>query len=248
MTAESSLELRTETRSGCCVVRAVGVLDTTTYRTLRDLLVKLTVEQPDAVIVDLDGLHVAHQTALTVFSATWLWVSTWPAVPILLVATTERHRDLLGGAISRYTPAYPTMAAALAAARRPPARRRAGLDLPASTVSSRVARAFVRETCATWDLSAHAPVAETLATELVDNVAMHVGTGAQLRLELRRGLLTVAVRDDSPTPAVLRERLGFDTRGNGLRIVADFARAWGCTPQLNGGKVVWATLRCGETH
>ena len=82
----------------------------------------------------------------------------------LLVATTERHRGLLGGAISRYTPVYPTMADALAAARRPPARRRAGLDLPASTVSSRV------------------------------------------------------------------------------------ARAWGCTPQLNGGKVVWAALRCDETH
>lgn len=54
-----------------------------------------------------------------------------------------------------------------------------------------------------------------------------------------RGHLTVAVRDESQHPAVLRERLPGDRRGNGLRIVADMARVWGCAPCLGGGKVVF---------
>jgi hypothetical protein len=239
---ESSIQAVTETRFGCRLVRPVGVLDASTYRQLRDLLVKLAVEQPEAVIVDLDELHVDHETALTVFSSAWMWTSTWPAVPILLVATAEPRRALLSGAISRYTPHFPTIDDALAAASRPPARRRASLDLAAAPTSSRVARVFVREICAEWDMSAYLFSAEVVATELVDNVTKHAGTGSQLRLELRKRLLTIAVRDDSPHPAILRERVGTDPRGNGLRIIADLSRAWGCSPHLDGGKVVWAAL------
>jgi hypothetical protein len=242
--AVSPIDARTETRSGCRVVRPVGVLDSTTYRWLRDLLVKLAVEQPDAVVVDLDELRIDRETALTVFSSAWMQTSTWPAVPILLVATDEPRRAFLRGAISRYTPSYATIDEALTAASHPPARRRTSLDLLATPISSRVARVFVREICAEWDIATITPTAGTVATELVENVTRHVGSNSQIRLELRGHLLTVSVRDGSPQPAVLHERVGGDRRGNGLRIVADLASAWGCSPHLNGGKVVWVALSC----
>jgi hypothetical protein len=242
--AESWIDVATETRSGCRLVRPVGVLDATTYRWLRDLLVKLAVEQPEAVVVDVDELRIGHETALTAFSSAWMRISTWPAVPILLVATRAAQRALLAGAISRYVPHYSTVDDALAAAGGPPARRRANLDLAAGPASSRVARVFAREICAEWGLSPCASGAEVVATELVDNVAKHAGTGSDIRLELRKKLLTVAVRDGDPRPAVLRERVGADRRGNGLRVVAGLARAWGCSPHLYGGKVVWAALSC----
>jgi anti-sigma regulatory factor (Ser/Thr protein kinase) len=224
------------------VVRPTGILDGTTYRWLRDLLMKLAVEQPEAVIVDLDELRVDHETSLTVFSSAWMQVGQWPGVPILLVATAGAQRALLHGAISRYTPYYATITGALGAARRPPLRRRASLDLAATPASSRVARAFVRETCQSWGISAQVSGAKAVATELVDNVTMHAGTESRILLELRNRLLTISVRDGSPRPAVLRERIGDVRRGNGLRIVADLAQAWGCAPNLAGGKVVWVAL------
>jgi anti-anti-sigma regulatory factor len=242
--AEPSIDARTELRAGCCVVRPTGVLDGTTYRWLRDLLVKLAVEQPVAVVVDLDELRVEHETALTVFSSAWMRVSQWPGVPILLVATAGAQRALLSGAISRYTPTYATVGEALIAAGRPPRHRRASLDLEATPTSSRVARAFVRETCHDWGLAGCVSDAEVVATELVDNVTRHAGTGSRIRLELRNTLLTIAVRG-SPRSAVLRERTGTVRWGNGLRIVAGLSRAWGCSPHLTGGKVVWAVLACG---
>ncbi|MFL6140629.1 MAG: ATP-binding protein [Labedaea sp.] len=242
--AESSIDGSTGIRSGCCVLRLTGVLDGTTYRWLRDLLVKLAVEQPVAVIVDLDDLRVEQETSLTVFSSVWMQVNQWPGVPILLVASAGSQRARLGGAISRFTPCYAAVGDAVIAAGQPPARRRATLELEAATTSSRVARAFVRETCQEWGVSAHASDAEAVAIELVDNVSVHAGTTSRIRLELRNKLLTIAVRDGSPRPAVLRERIGTEHWGNGLRIIAELSRAWGCSPELNGGKVVWAVLAC----
>lgn len=240
---ESFLDVRTTTRDDCFLARPVGTLDGTTYRWLRDQLVKLAMEEPKALIVDLVELHIDRETMLTAFSAAWMRVSTWPGVPILLVAGTEPQRSLLRGAISRHTPCYATVAEALAAADNPPPWRRASVALEATPTSNRVARAFVRHTCQQWNVGVATTIdAVVVATELMDNVALHAGTGSEIRLEMRDRWLTVAVRDGSPHPAVLRERLGGDQRGNGLRIVAGLARTWGCSPRLGGGKVVWAVL------
>jgi anti-sigma regulatory factor (Ser/Thr protein kinase) len=227
------------------VVRAVGALDVTTYRLLRDALVKLAVEQPRAVIVDVTGLDLGRESALTVFVSAWLQVSDWPGVSILLAAGTERQRAVLRGAVSRYVPHHPTVAAAVAASSSPPHARRAVLDLAAVAVAARLARVFVRDTCGGWGLSHLVPAVAATATELVENAVRHAGTPAQLRLELRPRTLTVAVRDRSPVPAVLVERLPGEHGGNGMRIVSHLAAAWGCSPHLAGGKVVWANLLRG---
>jgi anti-anti-sigma regulatory factor len=241
VTGEERLDLRTRTLSGCSVVHAAGTLDATTYRQLRDTLVKLAVEQPTAVIVDIADLGIGSETALTVFVSAWMRVSDWPAVPILL-AVGPRRRPALRGAINRYIPHYPTVAEALTATDHPPRVRRAVLDLEVVSVASRQARAFVRDTCHDWGLSHRAPDAATVATELVDNVILHALAPAQLRLELRARTLTVAVRDGSPHPAIFHERTPGDHGGNGIRIVNDLTKVWGCTPDLDGGKVVWGNL------
>jgi hypothetical protein len=237
------IDVRTNTRSGCCVVRLDGVLDPTNYRWLRDMLVKLAVEQPEALVVDVDLLTVANETALTVFSAVWMRVCDWPGVAIMLVARTPSQQAMLSGAISRFVPCYPSVTEALAAADRPPVRRRASTDLESDPESSRVVRMFVRRVCEDWGILGEAvPDAIAVANELVDNAIQHTATPGEIRLELRHGTLTIAVRDGSSKPAMLHERVGGDRSGNGLRIVADIARTWGCSPHLSGGKVVWAAL------
>lgn len=79
-----------------------------------------------------------------------------------------------------------------------------------------------------------------VATELVENSLKHTDSAPTLRLELRCGLLSVAVTDGSPAPAVLRESR--EQPGGGLRLVAQTTRVWGCTLTLAGGKVVWSVL------
>lgn len=242
MTDASPITARTASRSGCLVTRLVGVLDSVTYLWVRDHLIKLAMEQPDAVVAELDELHVESETLLTAFSSAWLRVNTWPGVPVLLVTTGDADRAWLRGAIRNFTPCYATVDAALAAARHPPAHQWADLDLEATVASSRVARAFVRHICTKWDIPERIPDALLVATELVDNATRHAGTAVRIRLELRPGMLTIAVRDGCPRPAVRREQWGDHCRGNGLRIVAGLARTWGCNPDLSGGKIVWAAL------
>ena len=243
----SPIDVETVTRSGCCVVRLDGVLDATTYRWLRDTLVKLAMEQPEALVVDVDHLTITSETTLTVFSSAWMRVCDWPGVAILLVAGTKSQQAMLSGAISRFVPHYATVPEALAAAGRPPIRRRASMDLDAHPDSPRVARGYVRRVCEDWDIPAEVvPDAIAVANELVTNAIQHAATPSEIRLELRAGVLTIAVRDGSARPAMLHERTGGDRSGNGLRIVADIARTWGCLPHLSGGKVVWAVLSLGH--
>lgn len=246
MNDKSLIDVRTSTLSGCCVVRPVGVLDGTTYRWLRNILVKLAVEQPEALIVDLADLRLENQAALTVFSSVWMQVNEWPGVPILLVARDSADQVMVGGAISPFVRSFGTIDEALAAAVRPPTFRLAYLDLEPSSVSPRLARAFVRRLCDQWNVSVHLPAALAVVNELVDNTVVHAGTSCQVRVELRPRTLTIAVRDGSTHEAVLRERLDPTQGGNGLRIVAELAQAWGCSPHLSGGKVVWAALPCAR--
>jgi hypothetical protein len=130
--------------------------------------------------------------------------------------------------------------------RQPPARSRAVIELPPSSVSGRRARHFVRSTCERWKVTVMANDAMTIAVAFVENTLQHTNSAAFLRMELRRGLLTVAVSDDDPHPAVLHERAEGGVASSGLLLVAAIAKVWGCAPTMSGGKTVWATLRPPE--
>lgn len=225
----------------CLVLEPRGTLDAVTYRTFRDDLVKFAMDQPPAVIVVVDDLVIGSVYSLAAFSSAWLRVSDWPGVPILLVARDLALRDAIRRtAMARFVPVHDGIDAAIAASSDPPPCRRAEVDLVSVTASSRLARAFVRSTCQRWNVAGYVAEATDVATELVENAILHADTDLSLRLELRNGRLTVAVRDGCPREAVLRERTSVPA--GGLHLVAHLARAWGCAPDTRGGKVVWAVL------
>lgn len=226
---------------GCLVLVPDGRLDATTYRSFRDDLVKFAIEEPRAVIVVIDQLRIGSDALLTAFTSAWMRVSEWPGVPVLLVAERpEIRRAIADSAVARHLGIYDSLDAAFAGLADPPVRRRTEVELCPVPTSSRIARDFVHTTCRRWAVAGVTDGAAEVATELVENAIVHAATDFRVRLELSTGGLAVAVRDGSPKEAVLRERGG--EPANGLRLVAELARSWGCAPDSRGGKVVWAVL------
>lgn len=226
---------------GAAVVEPHGRLDVSSYGSLRTSLVKAATDEPRAVIVDLDGLAVPEQSALALFSSVHEQIAQWPGVPLLLAEPEHTHGRLRG--LGRFVPVYRSVLAAVAAIDDPPPRRIARRRLPNSLASSALARRFVLDVCSDWPVGRHAEEAMMIANELVENTLLHTYCAPSLRLELRRGLLTVAVYDDDPHHPRLVEPDVPDRRRSGLVLVAQLARAWGCAPTGSGGKVVWAVLR-----
>lgn len=243
MTGANHIQIAHTARAGCLVATVTGHLGSQSYRTVRDGLVKLAVEQPRALIVDIDELEVGSEPALTVFASAWSRVSIWPEVPILLVASDEVQRQRLRRrTVAHFVPVYRSVEEAIAAVRMPPRRRRRTAEYTPAIASSALARTFVRQTCEDWNCEEWLQDALCVASELVENAVKHAGTNLQLRLESRSGLLTIAVRDGDPHMAVIRQTAAGQPVGYGLQIVSDLARAWGSSPDLGGGKVVWAVL------
>ncbi|HEX3647916.1 MAG TPA: ATP-binding protein [Pseudonocardiaceae bacterium] len=223
------------------VLRPTGELDATTYRGFRNDLVKFAMDQPSGLIVVVDDLAIASRGSLTAFSSAWMRIGDWPAVPIMLVAGDPGLRATLAGSpLARYVPVHDSVGVALAGLGEPPPRRRSEIELFPIAASSPVARRFVDRTCHHWGIPDRAPDAMQVATELVENSIIHVGTDLRLRMELHLRGLTVAVRDGSPRDAVLRECGPHPAVG--LRLVAHLATVWGSAPDMSGGKFVWAVL------
>jgi hypothetical protein len=228
---------------GATLVKPVGVLDITTYAQLRDALIKYAADEPAAVIVDVGELAVPSPYSLTVFTSVWIQITEWPGVPLLLLATEPgRRAQLAASAIGRYMPVTRDLEAAMRAVGAPPPRRRTRLTLPHDPISSATVRQVVRLTCDRWGIDSVVEDATAIATELVENVIQHTTSTPDLRLDLRNGLFTVAVADDDPRPAVLKEAVVRATPSAGLALVAHLSQTWGCTP-TGDGKIVWAVLR-----
>ncbi|NUT50150.1 MAG: ATP-binding protein [Saccharothrix sp.] len=233
----TALALHRTDIDGAAVVRPAGRLDLTTYRDLRDGLLRCAVGEPTAVVVRLDdGFEYATLAFTSVFVTVWLRVSEWPGVPVLLVAETPGHRSALATGRVSALPRFTTLDAALAAVERPSERTRAETQLPGSPISARLARRYVRAACERWDVTDLTDHAMTVATELVENAVRHGRSAPVLRLELRDHRLTVAVRDENP------DRSGEWSSGRGLAIVSSLSREWGSLPSPRRGKVVWAVL------
>lgn len=228
---------------GALVLRPRGVLDMASYASLRVSLVKAATDEPRALVVDLDGLVVPDPAAYALFSSVSTQLAEWPGLPLLLAAGEERQRTAVAAyRLSRFVPVHPSVPAALAAIDDPPPRRLTRCNLPNSLSGAPLARKFVREVCRRWAVT-EADEVIMIANELVENTLIHTYCAPSLRLELRRGLLTVAVYDDDPALAELREPETSRWGQGGLALVAGLSTTWGCSPTLMGGKVVWAVLR-----
>lgn len=235
---------RSDVIGGATLLTVDGILDSVSYRPLRDSIVKAALDEPRAIVVDITELSVPAESALAVFTSARWHIARWPDVPLLLVCAMERGRNMLyRNGITRYVPVYPTAqeAADVAAQRSVPGRRRARVELTCDSRSIGVARQFVADWMADWSLSDLAPAVKVVITALVENALRHAGGATALRLETTGDEVTVAVEDNSVLPASFREkRLGGEELSS-LMIVDAVCRAWGCSPTTTG-KVVWCAI------
>lgn len=223
------------------LVAPSGVLDGPAYAELRDTLLGLAADAPAAVLVDVGALEITPPDLASLFGSVSMRVAEWPGVPIVLIADAARHAGLLRH-LGTTVPVCASLAAAARVVGTPPSRRRARLVVPWELRSCAAARAFVRATAGTWGVSGAIGRAELIVTELVQNVLQHTTSVADVRVELRHGVLTVAVSDDDPRPALRHEPAGGPVQAMGLTLVAGLSSAWGCTP-IGRGKVVWGAVR-----
>jgi hypothetical protein len=235
-----------ESVDSATVVIVEGVLDSTSYLMLRDIIIKAALEVPRAVVVDVTALQVPAGSAWAVFTSARWHVSVWPDVPIMLVCAHGAGREAITrNGVARYVPVHPTCDAAitsLSASGRHRLRRRAKTQLPGERRSVELAREMVAEWLTEWSHPDLIAVAGTVATVFVENVLAHTESMPALRLESDGTAVTVAVEDDSSAPAELHEdpQRGADVV-SGLSIVNALSRVWGTAP-TSTGKTVWAVI------
>ena len=227
------------------VVGVTGELNLASYPTLRDSLLKIATDAPEGLVADISGLAIADSSLVSVFSLVAMRIGDWPGIPFTVVADSAGQRELLGRhVVDRYVPIRTDLVTA-AAALDHPVRRRCERVFPRDAGVSAQIRDFITGKLAEWEVPELGEDARLIATELVENVLRHTTSEPKLRLDLRRGVCTVAVADQDARPAMLLERLSPFAPGLGLKLVAQIARTWGCSRSWAGGKVVWAVLLPG---
>ena len=231
--------------NGSTVLTPRGVLDSTTYRSLRDRIIKAALEEPNAVIVDVADLVVPIDSAWSVFTSARWHVNTWPEVPVLLACASSSTRNAIArNGVSRYVPVYPSVQAAVDALPLPAlmrCRRRARADLPAGLTSLHRSRELVTDWLTAWSQPDMIAVTKVIVTALVENVLEHTNSAPCVRLESDGRSVTVAVEDASPCQAALQEARLATRVPSGLRIVDVLCRAWGNAP-TSTGKTVWVVI------
>jgi len=242
----SPLTITANVIEDACVLTVDGVLDSRTYLSLRDSIIKAALDEPRAVVVDVTALDVPAESALAVFtSARWL-VGRWPEVPIMLVCEHSVGRKaLVRNGITRYVPLYATTESAIMALSEsggPRYRRRARAYLPATPASVARSRQLVAEWLAAWSQTDLIPIAKLIVSVFVENVLAHTESAPGVRLESDGSAVTVAVEDESTAPAGRREGFGSGAvAASGLAVVAALCRTWGYAPTPSG-KTVWAVI------
>jgi hypothetical protein len=241
----SSVRIEVEPQQDVPILVADGVLDSSTYRGVRDAVIKAALDEPHAVIADVSRLSVPAASAWTVFASARWHVSVWPDVPILLVcARLEARRAISAVGVTRHVPVHPTRESALDALRRQPlpTRWRARSELPATRVGVGLARSLVTDWLTRWGKHDLIAVAATVATVFVENVLDHTQSAPVLVVEIREGTVTVAVEDGSDhLPGWHEDSHRGAEMVSGLAIVSALCRAWGATPTISG-KTVWALV------
>jgi anti-sigma regulatory factor (Ser/Thr protein kinase) len=220
-----------------------GQLDLITAAQVRVALHKALADRPEAIVLDLAGLTVLDDVALTVFTAFGRAAAAWPGCPVVLSAGDPLVvADLARMAVSRALPVYPDRASALIAAKQRPAPRRFAAKLGSAPIAAYTAREIVARACESWQLSHLIDDAQLVITELVSNAVRHANGDLQLLIVLRDRHLHLSIADGSETPPhrILPDPDSGEG-GRGLLLIDAVAAAWGSSPTLNG-KVVWVTL------
>ena len=227
-------------RDGDAVVRLSGVLCADTSESVRARLVGL-LRDADCVVVDLDGVEIAHPAVLGVLASALLDAGGWPVAKLAVLAPRPAtRRALVEAEVDRFVVIIATTDDATVACDRRPAEVRATWTLPAVDTSPGRARRLLGDRLSLWGCPAgFVADAVQLVNELVSNAVEHAGTEARVVVHLEDGVLVCSVRDHSTAPPVPRPP-GQDRGGFGLQLVDVIARGWGWIPHPDG-KTVWAT-------
>jgi anti-anti-sigma factor len=234
----------TRTDESVVILTVEGQLDPSSSAALRDMIMKTTLDQPSAVLVNVSKLHVPAESTWSSFIGVRWQVHTRPDVPIVLVCTDRAAREAITrSGVARFMPVYASEKGAMKALDRLTSRtvHHADAELPANLTSLRESRRLVREWLTAWSQSTLIPVALVVVNVFVENVLEHTGSVPMMRLEADGTTATIAVSDSSSTPAL---RLPSPDKGidvSGLAIVDALSRAWGSTP-TSSGKTVWAVI------
>lgn len=223
-----------------------------TWKLRTDLMTavrKALVQQPRAVLLDLAGLVDAESTiASAVLLAEAQSAARNPPVPLVVAVNESQKLRLHSTGVATRIPAHVKSAASASpATETTPPLQHARLRLQPTVFAAVEARNFVGDTCSAWTLTNWLHPARLIVSELTTNAVEHAQTPFTVTLTLRGPtLMHMAVEDGSPQLPQVRTWSGSHTaplalRGNGMRIVAATAAAWGSSRTTNG-KVVWATL------
>lgn len=241
----AAVGIRAESHEDTPVLVVEGELDSSTYRTVRDAVIKAAIDEPHAVIVDINRLHAPSASAWSVFTSARWHVSVWPDVPILLVCAERRvQQEITALGVDRYVPVHSTLELALDAVRGQTlqVRRRARTELARNISSLDIARSVVTDWLTQWDIREVIPLAATVATVFIENVLDHTESAPALIVESYQDGVTVAVEDGS---FHLPGRHEDANRGadivSGLAIVSALCRVWGAIP-TSSGKTVWGSV------
>jgi hypothetical protein len=231
--------------AGITVLRPRGLLDSTTYRQVRDAIITAAIDQPAGVVVDATSLVVPNPTAWSALTSAHWHTSRWPGTQMALVCKTRKHRETLTRCgVSRHLPVHASTANAVAALHSKPSavRRRRRTSLPRTSSSLHESRELMAQWLTDWGWPELISVAKLVVTVFVENVLAHTEGPPTIRLESHGGEVAVAVEDNNPAPASRRERLdGGSDDVSGLAIVGALCRSWGNAPTTSG-KIVWAVI------
>lgn len=239
----SELRIRAAAVAGACVLTIDGVLDETTYVPLREAVVKAALDEPRAVIVDVNSLVVRDEAAWAVFTSARWQVAEWPDVLIGLVCDHDQGQNALRrNGITRYVPVYPTLRSAVTelpadALRR--YRRRARATLPATKNSARRCRTLTSQWLTAWSRTDFIHAVSIVVTELVEMVLTDTINPFSLRLETDGSTVAVAVQHLGILKPIRRESR--DDNVSGLELVAANSRVWGNYASA-AGTTVWAVV------
>ena len=240
----SSLAVATRTDQSVAILTFDGVLNTSNSAALRDSIMKAALNEPSAVIVNINALQVPAPSAWSAFLGVRWQTETQPDVPIVLVCSHRATREAISrSGLTRFMPVYANEKGAMKAIGRLADRTvwRAQAQLPPNLTSLRESRRLVREWLTGWSQAGLIPVALVVVNVFVENVLEHTGSDPVMRIEADGATATIAVSDGSNAPAL---RLPSPKKGidvSGLAIVDALSREWGSTP-TSSGKTVWAVI------
>jgi anti-anti-sigma regulatory factor/anti-sigma regulatory factor (Ser/Thr protein kinase) len=243
------MQTKHSTRAGCLVVTLTGQINLSTAPKIQRDLLKDLAERPLALICDLSGVDALDPVCATIFATVANHpASRWPSTSLLLCGAQPDVAEILGRLrVPHFLPLHPSLQDALEAAFERPRYLREELRLAPTPTAPAAARLFVRETLRVWQLAPPdqelGDHAQLVADELVTNAVVHAKTDLWLRLELRRDLLHLAVRDLGPRLLRPAPDDPEAESGRGLLVVARLAKVWGIHSHPAGGKVVWCTLQ-----